>query len=54
MVAQARMNVHETTRSKNNCNINFFSMYFVRNHEEIHFPFKNSEKEWMQVLRSIL
>ena len=27
-----------------NCNLNFFSMYFVRNNEEIHFSFKNSEK----------
>ena len=44
MVAQARVNVHETMGRKTNCNLNFFSMYFVRNNEEIHFPFKNSEK----------
>ena len=24
--------------------LNFFSMYFVRNNEEIHLSFKNSEK----------
>ena len=29
---------------KNNCKLNFFSMYFVRNKEEIHLSFKNSEK----------
>ena len=44
VVAQARMNAHETIRRKNNCKLNFFSMYFVRNNEEIHFNFKNSEK----------
>ena len=44
MVAQARMNVHETMGRKNNCKLNLFSMYFVRNNEEIHLSFKNSEK----------
>ena len=44
VVAQARMNVHETMGRKNNCKLNFFSMYFVQNNEEIHFTFKNSEK----------
>ena len=34
----------ETMGRKNNCNLNFFSMYFVRNNEEIHLSFKNSEK----------
>ena len=29
---------------KNNCKLNFFAMYFVRNNEEIHSSFKNSEK----------
>ena len=29
---------------KNNCKLNFFSMYFVRNNAEIHLSFKNSEK----------
>ena len=29
---------------KNNCKLNFFSMYFIRNKEEIHLSFKNSEK----------
>ena len=42
MVAQARMNVNETMGRKNNCELNFFSMYFVGNNEEIHFSFKNS------------
>ena len=37
MVAQERINVHETVGRKN-----FFSMYFVRNSEEIHLSFKNS------------
>ena len=27
-----------------NCKLNFFSMYFVRNKEEIHLSFKNREK----------
>ena len=40
MVAQARVNVHETRGRKSN----FFSMYFVRNNEEVHLSFKNSEK----------
>ena len=44
MVAQVRVNVHETMGRKSNCKLNFFSMYFVRNNEEIHLPFKNSEK----------
>ena len=44
MVAQERINVRETVGRKNNCKLNFFSMYFVRNNEEIHLSFKNSEK----------
>ena len=48
MVAQAKVNVHETMGRKNNLKLNFFSMYFARNNEEIHFllkiSFKNSEK----------
>ena len=44
MVAQERINVHETLGRKNNCKLNFFSMYFVRTNEEIHLSFKNSEK----------
>ena len=39
-----RTNVRETLGRKNNCKLNFFSMYFVRNNEEIHLSFKNSEK----------
>ena len=35
MVVQARMNVHETMGRKNNCELNFFSMYFARNNKEI-------------------
>ena len=34
-VAQERINVRETVGRKNNCKLNFFSMYFVRNNEEI-------------------
>ena len=30
--------------------LNFFSMYFVRNNEEIHLSFKNSEKLRTQAL----
>ena len=44
MVAQERINVHETVGRKNNCKVNLFSMYFVRTKEEIHLSFKNSEK----------
>ena len=42
MVAQERINVRETVGRKNNCKLNFFSMYFVRNNEKIHLSFKNS------------
>ena len=44
MVDQARVNVHETMGRKNNCKLNFFSMYLVRNNNEIPFYFKNREK----------
>ena len=44
MVALERLNVHEIVGRKNNCKLNFFSIYFVRNNEEIHLSFKNSEK----------
>ena len=44
MAAQVRVNVHEMMERKNNCKLNFFSMYFNRNNEEIHLSFKNSEK----------
>ena len=37
-----RTNIHETVGRKNNCKLNFFSMYFVRNNEEIQLSFKNS------------
>ena len=50
MVAQARVNVHETMERKNNCKLNFFSISFVRNNEEIHFSFKISEKLRTQAL----
>ena len=36
-------NVCETVGRKNNCKLNFFSMYFIQNNEEIHLSFK-SEK----------
>ena len=44
MVAQDRINVRETMGRINNCKLNFFSMYFVRNNKEIHLSFRNSEK----------
>ena len=44
VVAQEKINVRETVGRKNNCKVNFFSMYFVRTKEEIHLSFKNSEK----------
>ena len=50
MVALERLNVRETVGRKNNCKLNFFSMYFVRNNEEIHLSFKNSEKLRTQAL----
>ena len=44
LVAQARVNVHERMGRKNNNKLNFFSMYFVRNNEEKHLSFKDSDK----------
>ena len=41
MVVQERINVRETVVRKNNCKLNFFSMYFVQN-KEIFLSFKNS------------
>ena len=43
MVALERINVCETVGRKNDCKLNFFSMYFIQNNEEIHLSFKNSE-----------
>ena len=43
VVAQERINVPETVGRKS-CKLNFFLMYFVRNNEEIHLSFKNSDK----------
>ena len=40
MVAKVRVTVHETMGRKNNGRLNFFSVYFVWNNEEIHFSFK--------------
>ena len=54
MVAQARVNAHEMMGRKNNCKLNFFSMYVFRNNEEIHLPFKNSEKQRTQALRRVV
>ena len=50
MVALERINACETVERKNNCKLNFFSMYFDRNNEEIHLSFKNSEKQQTQAL----
>ena len=50
VVAQERIKVGEAVGRKNNCKLNFFSMYFVRNNEEIHLSFKNSEKQRTQAL----
>ena len=45
MVAQERINAHETVGRKKNCKLNFFSMYFVWNNEEMHLSYsENSEK----------
>ena len=44
VVARERINVGETVGRKSNCKLNFFSMYFIRNNEEIRWSFKNSEK----------
>ena len=44
------VNVRETVGRKNNCQLNFFSMYFVQTNEEIHLSFKNSEKQRTQAL----
>ena len=44
MVGQETIHVRETVGRKNNCKLNFFSMYFVRTNEEIHLSFKNSGK----------
>ena len=40
----------ETTTTK----LNFSSMYLVRNNEEIHLSFKNSEKQRTQALRRVV
>ena len=53
MVALERINARETVGRKSNCKLNFFSMYFVRNNEEIHLSFKNSEKQRTQALNSL-
>ena len=53
MVAQERINVPETVGRKSNCKLNIFSMYFVRNNEEIHLSFKNSEKWRTQTLNML-
>ena len=45
MVALERINFCETVGRKNNCKLNFFSMYFVQNDKETHLSFKNSEKQ---------
>ena len=43
-VARGNPGENKTVGRKNNCKLNFFSMYFVRNNEEIHLSFKNSQK----------
>ena len=50
----SRVNIHETMRRKNKCKLNFFSIFFVWNNEEIHFSFKNSEvaDTWWHIIRS--
>ena len=50
MVAQERINVCETVVRKNNCKLNFFSMYVVRNNKEVYLSFnKNSRhKLWLK------
>ena len=50
----SRVNIHETMRRKNNCKLNFFSIFFVWNNKEIHFYFKNSEvaDTWWHIIRS--
>ena len=40
-----RTNVRETVGRKNNCKLNFFSMYFIQNIEEIYLSFKNSGRK---------
>ena len=52
MAAQARMNAHVTMGRKNKCKLNFFSMCFVQNNEDIHFSSKNSEKWRTQALNN--
>ena len=44
MVALEIINARKTVGRKLNCKLNFFPMYFVRNNEEVHLSFKNSEK----------
>ena len=51
MVVLERINVCEAVGRENDSKLNFFSMYFVRNNEEIYLSFKNSEKYWTQALR---
>ena len=54
MVALERINVRETVGRKNNCQLNFFSIYFVQTNEEIHLSFKNSEKQQKQALTLLI
>ena len=48
------MFVKQWEERKNNYKLNFFSMYFVRNNKEIHFSFKNREKQRTQALRAVV
>ena len=48
------VNVRETVGRKNNCQLNFFSIYFVQTNEEIHLSFKNSEKQQKQALTLLI
>ena len=51
MVAPERINARETVGRKSNCQLNLFSIHFVRTNEEIHLSFKNSEKLRTQALK---
>ena len=43
MVAQERINICETVGRKNNCKLNFFSMYFVQSQVKVSLDGKFSE-----------
>ena len=51
MVAHKRIPVRETMGRENNCKLNFFSKYFIRNNQKEQCSFENGEKQRTQALK---